>query len=305
MPSLKAQGRSRGYDRAVPAALFALGGILLTSSASAAQTLKGSSASLDRQNLEAEQHDFTFLRTSSQVKTFVELGLLVQIRPNADFELHEVSFPYARPGVEVFVERLAAQYHDACDEKMVVTSLTRPLNSQPANASDRSVHPTGMAVDLRRTNNSRCRAWIEGVLLQLEDAGVLEATRESRPPHYHIVLFPKEYSSYVDRLVVRTASARTEAVTPSAPTEPVSARMEPPALGAEAAAETDQAQEIAAEDQGPAAPEETPSTYRVRRGDSLWTIAQKLGTTVAKLRAENELRSNRIYAGQVIVVPGR
>ena len=46
-------------------------------------------------------------------------------------------------------------------------------------------------------------------------------------------------------------------------------------------------------------------TYRVRNGDSLWTIAQKLGTTVARLRAENDLRSNRIYAGQVIVVPGR
>jgi LysM repeat protein len=283
------------------AALLALGGVLLCSSVAGAQTLKGSTASLDRQNIEAAQHDFTFLRTGTQVKTFAELGLLVQIRPNADFELHDVSFPYARPGVDVFVQRLAAQYHDACAEKMVVTSLTRPMNSQPANASDRSVHPTGMAVDLRRSNSSRCRAWLEQTLLQLEGAGVLEATRETRPPHYHIVLFPKEYTSYIDRQVVRTASASASAST-SARSSLVSAPAEAEGIALES--ESDEAPEMRVADEGPA-PQPEPSTYRVRRGDSLWTIAQKLGTTVARLRAENDLRTNRIYAGQVIVVPGR
>jgi LysM repeat protein len=300
MPRLKALGRGRGLDRSLPAAaLLALGGVLLCSSVAGAQTLKGSTASLDRQNIEAAQHDFTFLRTGTQVKTFAELGLLVQIRPNADFELHDVSFPYARPGVDVFVQRLAAQYHDACAEKMVVTSLTRPMNSQPANASDRSVHPTGMAVDLRRSNSSRCRAWLEQTLLQLEGAGVLEATRETRPPHYHIVLFPKEYTSYIDRQVVRTASASAST---SARSSLVSAPAEAEGIALES--ESDEAPEMRVADEGPA-PQPEPSTYRVRRGDSLWTIAQKLGTTVARLRAENDLRTNRIYAGQVIVVPGR
>jgi LysM repeat protein len=299
----KASGRRRALDRSVSAALLALGGTLLASAGVSGQTLKGSAASLDLQNHEAAQHDFTYLRTAAQVKTFVELGLLVQIRPNADLELHQVSFPYARPEVDVFVRRLGAQYREACGEKMVVTSLTRPTNSQPSNASDRSVHPTGMAVDLRRTNNSRCRAWLEGVLLQLEGAGVLDATREARPPHYHIVLFPKEYASYLDRQTTRIASAPVEP-------PPVRAAVADKLI---AESESDQAQEVAIVDQGSdrlqqqavPASESAGQTYRVRRGDSLWTIAQKLGTTVARLRAENDLRSNRIYAGQLIVVPGR
>jgi LysM repeat protein len=43
--------------------------------------------------------------------------------------------------------------------------------------------------------------------------------------------------------------------------------------------------------------------YRVRSGDSLWTIARRVGTTVERLKSENGLSSNRIYAGQVIEVP--
>jgi LysM repeat protein len=299
----RATGRRRGLARSVAAALLALGGTVLASSGAAAQTLKGSSASLDRQERAAEQNDFTYLRTSAQVKTFAELGLLVQIRPNANLELHQVSFPYARPEVDVFVKRLAEQYHAACAEKMVVTSLTRPLDNQPANASERSVHPTGMAVDLRRTNNSRCRAWLEGVLIQLEGAGVLEATRESRPPHYHIVLFPKEYTSYLGQAArIASADRLQRQAAPGIEQPPVRAAAAEELI---AESESDQAPETSIVDPGPSATEVVAPTYRVRRGDSLWTIAQKLGTTVARLRAENDLRSNRIYAGQVIVVPGR
>jgi hypothetical protein len=297
MPCSEAPGRRLGVNRIVSAALVALSGTLFAFSGSAAQSLKGSTASLDRQEQEAAKHDFTYLRTGSQVKTFVELGLLVQLRPNANFELYQVSYPYARSEVSVFVERLAVQYRESCGEKMVVTSLTRPTSNQPANASERSVHPTGMAVDLRRTNNSRCRAWLEGVLLQLEGAGVIEATRETRPPHYHIVLFPKEYTTYLDRQTTRIASA------PVVERAPVRAAAAEELIGE---SESDQGQDVAIVDQGPGPSADiVAQTYRVRRGDSLWTIAQKLGTTVAKLRTENDLRSNRIYAGQVIVVPGR
>ena len=43
--------------------------------------------------------------------------------------------------------------------------------------------------------------------------------------------------------------------------------------------------------------------YRVRRGDSLWDIAQGHGTTVDRLKAENNLNGSRIYAGQLLRVP--
>ena len=43
--------------------------------------------------------------------------------------------------------------------------------------------------------------------------------------------------------------------------------------------------------------------YRVRSGDSLWSIAQRHGTSIAELRSANDLRSSRIYAGQMLTVP--
>ena len=159
-----------------------------------AQSLRGSKASLDRQNRIAHEHDFTYIDTPARVRSFVQHGYLVKVEPTSDFTLHGVSFPYARPEVVTFIHRLAGQY------RLVVTSLTRPTTRQPSNASDRSVHPTGMAVDLRYSRNKSCRTWLEGVLESLEAMRVLEATRERYPVHYHVAVFPQEYAAYVDRL---------------------------------------------------------------------------------------------------------
>lgn len=165
-----------------------------------AQSLRGSTSALDRQNRVAVQHDYTFLDTSSQVIRFVDAGYLVRIGGNADYRLKGVAFPYGRPEVKLFVTRLGRQYRSACGEQLVVTSLTRPRSRQPRNASPRSVHPTGMAVDFRRSNDSTCRAWLESVLKSLEGKGVLEAVRERRPPHYHVAVFPSQYAAYVETL---------------------------------------------------------------------------------------------------------
>ncbi|MXW66740.1 MAG: LysM peptidoglycan-binding domain-containing protein [Gemmatimonadales bacterium] len=163
------------------------------------QSLRGSTSSLDRQNRVARAHDFTYIATPAQIERFVNAGYLVRVPASADYVLHDLSFPYARPEVNLFISRLARQYRSACGERLVVTSLTRPKNKQPQNASPRSVHPTGMALDLRRPD-PKCRGWLERVLLQLEGSGVLEATLERRPPHYHVAIFPQQYAAYVERI---------------------------------------------------------------------------------------------------------
>jgi hypothetical protein len=191
--------------------LLALAAVSAGSMPIEAQSLRGSTRSLDRQNRMARQHDFTFIDTADRLRYFAEQGWLVRVRATADFTLHAVSFPFARPEVELFVRRLGSQYRRACDERLVVTSLTRPITRQPRNASGRSVHPTGMALDLRRSRSRHCRDWLEGVLIDLERAGVLEATLERRPVHYHIALFPSQYAGYVDRLRARQAAAGAEA----------------------------------------------------------------------------------------------
>ena len=255
---------------AVAAVLVASAAALCVPAEGAAQSLRGSVRSLDRQNRMAVQHDYTFLRSTRQVRRFVDAGYLVPVRSSESLLLSGVSFPYARPEVRLFLERLSRQYRSACGERLVVTSLTRPRSRQPGNASTRSVHPTGMAVDLRRSGRARCRRWLEDTLIHLERQKVAEATRERRPPHYHVAIFSQPYTQYVERIT-------------GAPARLASADDDGPAARASAAGATER--------------------YRVRRGDSLWTIARRHATSVSRLRALNDLRGSRIYAGQTLVVP--
>lgn len=244
-----------------------------------------------RQNRVARDHDFTFLRNDAHVRKFVALDLLVPVRGNADYELASVSYPYARPALKLFIERLGSQYRSACGEKLVVTSLTRPLDEQPRNASDLSVHPTGMAVDLRVSNSSKCRSWLERTLLSLERTGVLDAIRERRPPHYHVALYPNPYMAYVERL---TGGSAQLASNRPADDEPVVAAAE----ADEAAADLD----AAAGDAG-AGEAMTSIDYRVTRGETLWSIARRHGVTVDEIRALNGLRGSRIDPGQILAIP--
>ncbi len=157
---MQRSGSSLRFSLPSLAVALGLAGVVYPAAASA-QSLRGSPASVNRQHRRAEQNGFTFLRTPAQVDSLVDEGRLVPVTGNRDYELNDVSFDVARPAVKVFIDRLSAQYREACHEPLVVTSLTRPLSDQPPNASPLSVHPTGMAVDLRRPADSHCRAWLE------------------------------------------------------------------------------------------------------------------------------------------------
>jgi hypothetical protein len=172
-------------------------------------TLKGSRLSMERQNQVAQELDYSFLRTDAQVERLADAGNLVPVAGGEDYQVL-ASWPYARPAVRDFVERLAPRYRRACGEPLVVTSLTRPVRGQPRNASPLSVHPAGMAVDLRVSRSALCVDWLEGELLMLEEQGLLDATREYRPPHFHIAVFPGPYEEHVAAFVADSA-ARADA----------------------------------------------------------------------------------------------
>lgn len=144
----------------------------------------------------ATAHDLTFSHTSRDVRRALHEGYLVRLRGGGDYVLHEVSFPYVSRTTYTFVRRLAAQYHRGCGEKLVITSAVRPEVAQPANSSPRSVHPTGIAVDLRRPKG-RCLRWLRRVLLSLERRGLVEATEEHHPAHFHVAIFPAAYRQYL------------------------------------------------------------------------------------------------------------
>jgi hypothetical protein len=191
-------------------------------------SLRGSPASMVRQNSVARDLDYVFARTPDQLRELEASGQLVRLEGSPDYEIADfVSWQVARPELRLFIERLAQQYHEATGEKLVVTSLTRPASDQPGNSHALSVHPTGMAVDLRVSQRAASREWLESALLGLEGAGVLDITREYNPPHYHIALFPVEYMAYVEpRLEAEAALAAEEAAEARRVAEAMSAAAE-------------------------------------------------------------------------------
>lgn len=243
---------------------------------SAAQSLNGSRASIDRMYGHARSADLTFYRTGTGVRGAAREGDLVRMSGNDDYRLSGVSYPYALPATRTFVQRLGAQYRDVCGEKLVITSGVRPTSLRLSNSTDRSVHPTGMAIDIRKPRGGRCLSWLRETLMHLEAQGVIEATEERRPPHFHVAVYPAPYRRYVNG-----------------------------SGGSSSSGETRTASRGGSRSSSSSSARASRTTYRVRSGDSLWEIARRHDTTVDRLRAANDMRTNRIVAGQVLIIPTR
>jgi len=254
------------YNRIVaPLALAAALGVL--GGGAQAQTLRGSRGSVERMYGQAKRQDLTFYRTGRGVRSAAAEGELVRLSGNENYRLADASYPYALPTTRTFVQRLAAQYRDECGEKLVVTSATRPRSVRLRNSVAESVHPSGMAVDIRRPTRGRCLRWLRQTLLDIEGEGVIEAIEEHHPPHFHVAVFPAQYGRYV--------SARSGGSSGSS-----SKRSGGSSSSGRA-------------------------TYQVRQGDSLWTIARRHGVSVASIKEANGLRSSSLSVGQRIVIPSR
>jgi hypothetical protein len=235
-----------------------------------AQTLRGSRASVERIHRQALNHDLHFYETGAGVRRAVAAGRLVHLGGDRNYGVQGANYPYVLPATHTFVTRLATQYRSYCGEKLVVTSAVRPRSFRLLNSSEKSVHPTGMAVDLRKPARARCLTWLRTTLLALEATGTIEAVEERNPPHFHVVVFPRQYERYARGQggEVTVAAERPRAT---------ASRAASPAGGA--------------------------TTYRVRKGDSLWEIARRHGTSVEQLKRTNNMKSSKIVAGQRIRIP--
>lgn len=283
-----------------------------------AQTLTGSRSSMERQYQVAVSHGYVFAKSASTVNKLVEQGDLHRVQPTRHFELHNVSFPYAKAPVKLFIEQLSARYVAACGEKLTVTSLTRPLDRQPGNAADDSVHPTGMAVDLRIPPAGKCRSWLERELLSMEAAEVLDVTRERNPPHYHVAVYPEPYRQFAEatpgtgsdsEYVVRRGDtlSRIASITGASVAQLKSAnglRNDILQIGQKLAVPAGNSAVVSRVSQSANAQVAAVSevTHRVKRGDTLWRIAKQYGTTVDALNSQNRLNGSTLQIGQVLKV---
>jgi uncharacterized protein DUF5715 len=172
----------------------------------AAQSLRGSHASVSLMYRRAVRGGLDFYETTSDVKRAVVRGELVRLNGNSHYRLANIGMPYVRPETKAFVLDLADDYHRACGAPLVITSATRSISRRLANSSELSVHPTGMAVDLRKPAG-RCRTWLRRTLLAAERRGAIEATEERHPPHFHVAVLPARYEKVAS---ARSKSASSE-----------------------------------------------------------------------------------------------
>jgi hypothetical protein len=155
----------------------------------AAQSLRGSQESVDHLYLVARASGLQFHATVRSARRAVAAGEFVPLSGNNDYTpKSRMSLPYATPETRAYIEQLGAEYHSACGERLVVTSALRPMSRRPRNGSVKSVHPTGIAFDIRKPKRRMCRDWLRQLLLQHEREGAIEATEEFRPPHFHVVV---------------------------------------------------------------------------------------------------------------------
>ena len=249
--------------------------------------LHGSKQSVEKMYAFALSRHLPFYLTPTNVDRAIAEGRLVPLTGDSTYELTRgVGFSYATREAKQFVLAFAPQYLASCGVPLTVTSAARPMSRQPHNANPHSVHPTGIAVDIRRPPAGPCLMWVRSALAALEDKGIVEATEERHPVHLHVAVLVPPGAKVLLPNLVHTIVARQA----TAPVAPV-----PTALAA-----------IGSPNAGKAGPDaaKAPRTYLVRQGDTLWEIASRSGVTVRALtRANARATTSTLRPGTTLVLP--
>ncbi|MEO6528002.1 MAG: DUF5715 family protein [Gemmatimonadaceae bacterium] len=237
------------------------------------EALRGSQASVQKMHDFAESHHLPFYLTPTNVSDAVKTGRLVTLTGDSTYELTSgVGFSYATREARQFVLDFAPQYFAACGTPLTVTSAARPISRQPRNSNPYSVHPTGIAVDLRRPNAGPCQTWLRNALAELEARGFVEATEERHPPHLHVAVLTEPGR------VVSLPQLASGAIAATPPDQAVRVSNTPVA-----------GQRIKVPSSNAASGDAIRgSTYRVREGDTLWDVARRSGVSVSELARANK-----------------
>jgi hypothetical protein len=254
------------------------------------ESLHGSKASVEKMYDFAQRHHYPFYLTPTNVDAAVANGRLVALTGDSTYELTRgVGFSYSTREAKQFVTAFAPQYLYACGTPLTVTSAARPKSRQPHNANPHSVHPTGIAVDIRRPPPGPCLDWVRGALAQLEERGIVEATEEHHPVHLHLAVLAAPGAKVVlPNLVQGMVAAARVPVTPATPV-----------LASSGAVTTISGGEVSL-------PASSMRSYVVRQGDTLYDIAMKMGVSVQALaEANNRTERGVLKPGTTLTVPPR
>jgi LysM repeat protein len=250
------------------------------------ESLRGSKASVEKMYDFALSHAYPFYVTPFTLDEAIAKGKLVPLTGDDHYELTRgVGFSYATVEAREFIRQFAPQYLAACGAPLTVTSAARPMSRQPHNANPHSVHPTGIAVDVRRPYPGPCLTWVRSALAELESRGVVEATEEHHPVHLHIaVLKPPDARFTLPNLTNGVVVARLTPDRATMHAAAASGEVSPPPV--------------------PADSDRKGRVYLVRQGDTLWDVAQKLGVSVQALAEANHRSPKSVLRpGTTLMLP--
>lgn len=151
-------------------------------------SLVGGEVSSSQQQLGyAQEQQLPFMGTEAEYQTRISSGYFVRLE-SPFMEVH-ARRPYALPSTVVFVAELAREYYAAGCGLLVVKDALRLTSERPSNGSLYSVHPAGMAVDIRtKYIPTECADWLRAYTSQKEAEGKVDGTQEWKPEHLHVVV---------------------------------------------------------------------------------------------------------------------
>ncbi len=177
--------------------------------------------SLLKQNAEIDRLELPRIQDDTELEQLKLEGKLVPIVPGETLRIDPRLDPdrrYCRPWTRDFVEDLATSYHQRFGQQIQVNSAVRTVvvqkklrrhnrNAAPAEGEIASSHLAGVTVDLQRRGMSKEQIkWVEGYLVPLKAAGLVEPEEERRQWVFHIMVSDR-YDEWRDgREIAKTQS---------------------------------------------------------------------------------------------------
>jgi len=165
--------------------------------------LRGSFASLERQNERLQSDGLSSIQNDKELKTRVDGKNLVPLPASANLKVSEIPEQrrYCRPWTAHFLVDLARDHEDAFHKPLEVSSAVRTVayqkqlkrvngNAAPAQGEVVSPHLTGAAIDIPKDGFSRQEVmWMRHRLLALQQSGKLDVEEEFQQSCFHITVY--------------------------------------------------------------------------------------------------------------------
>ena len=194
--------------------------------------LRGSYASLVRQNERTEDDNLERILDDQDLSSRIAHGLLVPVPASSRLTVNPSLPPdrrYCRPWTARFLADLARAHAAAFHQPLEVSSAVRTVayqkqlikvngNATSAEGDIVSPHVTGATVDIaKRGMGRRELAWLRGHLLTLQNAGKIDVEEEFQQACFHITV----YRSYTAHRPAPSSIPSTPSGSKRAHTQPV------------------------------------------------------------------------------------